>query len=173
MVPVSLTLQIGFVPAPPFVVDAVQEVEVDMSTEMASMFRIRFGIAQTATGDWSLLNSDIFRPLVPVTIRIASGSLPVPLALISGYVTSQRASYSLAAGDSTLEFPIFLPTTALIISAFLTGSPKVESHFKNGYARRIATQAINLECRLDTPVGSVRSAKTWLESNTGAWPLHQ
>jgi phage protein D len=85
------------------VIDAVQEVEVDMSTEMASMFRIRFGIAPTAIGDWSLLEADIFRPLVPVTIRVASGALPVPFALISGYVTSQRANYSLAAGDSTLE----------------------------------------------------------------------
>jgi hypothetical protein len=92
------------------------------------------------------------------------------LALIPSCCDLRRGE---TAGDPTLLFPIFLPTTALIISAFLTGSPKVESHFKNGYARRIATQAINLECGLDTPVGSVRSANAWLESNTGAWPLHQ
>jgi hypothetical protein len=83
--------------------DALQEVEVDMSLEMASMFRLRFGISQTATGDWSLLNFDLFRPLTPVSVRVASGLLPVPQALINGYVTGQRAAYALTPGDSTLE----------------------------------------------------------------------
>ena len=31
---------------------------------------------------------------------------------------------------------------------------------QNGYARRIATQAINLECSLETPVGSVEALKS-------------
>ncbi len=49
----------------------------------------------------------------------------------------------------------------------------LSNRFKNGDAKRIATQAINLECGLDTPVGSVEALNAWLESNTGAWPLHQ
>lgn len=100
---VSLTLLVGFAPAPSLVMDALQEVEVDMSAEMAGMFRIRFGISQTATGDWNLLNLDLFRPLVPVSVRLASGLVPVPQALINGYVTGQKATYAVTPGDSTLE----------------------------------------------------------------------
>src|SRR5262245_20400340 len=83
--------------------DALQEVEVDLSVEMMGMFRLRFAITQTATGDWSLLNLDLFRPVVPVSVRVGSGLLPVPQALINGYVSGQKASYAMTPGDSTLE----------------------------------------------------------------------
>src|SRR6185503_6683292 len=43
------------------------------------------------------------------------------LALIPSCCDLRRGE---TAGDPTLEFPIFLPTTALIISAFLTGEPE-------------------------------------------------
>jgi hypothetical protein len=39
-----------------------------------------------------------------------------------------------------------------------TGRPEILS-FKNGFARRIATQGFNLECVLDTPVGSFEALK--------------
>ena len=41
--------------------------------------------------------------------------------------------------------------------AFPTGRPEITG-FKNGFARRIATQDFNLECALDTPVGSIKSS---------------
>jgi hypothetical protein len=39
--------------------------------------------------------------------------------------------------------------------------------FKNGYARRIATQIINLECVAFTLVGFFEASKTWLGSVPG------
>lgn len=102
MVGVTFILLLGFVPAPPGVVDAVQEIEVESSTEIASVFRLRLGISQTPVGDWSLLEQDLFRPLVPVSIRVSNG-LGVPEALINGYVSSQQVSYAVQPGDSVLE----------------------------------------------------------------------
>jgi hypothetical protein len=99
---IAYTLSIGLVPAPPTVVEAVQEIEVDASTEEASTFRIRLGLPQTPTGDWGVLELDPFRPLVPVGIRIQSGLGP-PEAVINGYVTHQEAVYGDEPGGSYLE----------------------------------------------------------------------
>jgi phage protein D len=99
---VAFTILFGFVPAPPSVIDAVQEIQVESSTEMASVFRLRLGIAQTALGDWTILQEDFFRPLLPVGIRI-SNSLGIPEALINGFVSGQRVNYSGQPGGSVLE----------------------------------------------------------------------
>lgn len=100
--PVSFTLLIAMTPAPPQVLDAVQEIEVDATTEMASAFRLRLGIAQTALGDWSVLELDLFRPLLPVSIRVQSG-LGAPEAIINGYVSNQEVTYADEPGQSVLE----------------------------------------------------------------------
>lgn len=100
--PIAYTLLIGFVPAIPAVVDAIQEIEVESSVDEASMFRMRLGIAQTAIGDWSILELDLFRPLVPVSIRVQSG-LGAPEAIINGYVSQQQVTYADEPGQSTLE----------------------------------------------------------------------
>ena len=50
---VTFTLLIGFAPAPPEVVDAVQQIEIEASTDVASVCRLRLGVAQTMLGDWS------------------------------------------------------------------------------------------------------------------------
>jgi hypothetical protein len=42
----------------------------------------------------------------------------------------------------------------------------MESTFKNGPAARIATH-FNLECFMETPVGSFEALKTWLECAPG------
>jgi phage protein D len=98
---VAWTLQIAFAPAPPPVVDAVIGIEVDASIDQASAFRIRLGLPQTLTGDWGILQLDPFRPLVPVTIRVAVGV--VPEAVINGYVTEQHITYSDTPGGTALE----------------------------------------------------------------------
>jgi phage protein D len=99
---VGYTLLVGMVPAPPPLVDAVQKIEIDCSLEEASVFRIRFGITKTEIGDWSILDLDPFRPLVPVAIRIQQGVAP-PQAVINGYVTEHSVAYSDQPGSSTLE----------------------------------------------------------------------
>lgn len=99
---VGFTLLLAMAPAPPDVVDAVQEIEVDVSNEEASMFRLRLGIAQNAIGDWTLLMQDFFRPLLPVSIRVSSG-LGIPEALMNGYVSTQQVTYGAEPGTSVLE----------------------------------------------------------------------
>jgi Phage tail baseplate hub (GPD) len=100
--PVSFTLLIGMAPALPQLIDAIQEIEVEATIEAASEFRLRIGIAQTALGDWSILELDLFRPLVPIQIRVQTG-MGVPEAIINGYVTSQQIAYSDQPGQSVLE----------------------------------------------------------------------
>lgn len=100
--PVSYTLLIGMAPPPSELVDSIQEIQIESSTEEASVFRIRIAIAQTAIGDWSTLVLDLFRPLVPISIRVQTG-LGIPEAIINGYVSAQDVSYSDEPGGSTLE----------------------------------------------------------------------
>jgi hypothetical protein len=101
-VPIAYTLLIGFAPALPEVVAAMQEIQVEASLDEASMFRLRLGIAQTASGDWSVLALDLFRPLVPVSIRVQTG-LGAPEAIINGYVSQQHVTYAEEPGQSVLE----------------------------------------------------------------------
>ena len=86
---IASMLQIALAPAPAPVVEAVEEIVVESSLESASVFRIRLGIAQNDLGDWSFLQEDLFRPLTPITIRVAVGAVPLPEALLNGYVAVQ------------------------------------------------------------------------------------
>ena len=99
---VSFTLLIAFVPAPPPVVDAVQEIEIETSTREAGAFRLKLGISRTMLGDWSVLEFDLFRPLVPVAIRLAN-PMGIPEAVINGFVTRQEVTYAEEPGASVLE----------------------------------------------------------------------
>jgi phage protein D len=96
-------LQFGFAPVPSEVVDAVEEIVVQSTLETSSAFRVRLGIAQNDLGDWRFLQEDVFKPLLPLTIRVAVGDVPVPEALINGYVSKQEVDYADEAGSSTVE----------------------------------------------------------------------
>jgi hypothetical protein len=98
----SFTIQLGLAPAPSEVIDAVQAIEVESSTEIAGAFRLRLGISQTPLGDWTLLEQDLFRPLTPLTIHV-SNAQGLPEALINGYVGTQHVSYSTEPGGTVLE----------------------------------------------------------------------
>lgn len=102
MPPLIFTLLFGPAPAPPDVVDAVQEIEVESSVDEASVFRLRLGTAQTPIGDWTLLVRDYFRPFLPISIRL-SNPLGIPETLINGYVSRQEVSYATSPGESVLE----------------------------------------------------------------------
>lgn len=98
---IAFMLQIALAPAPAALVDAVEEIVVDSSVDEASALRVRIGIAQNALGDWTTLTEDLFRPLVPLTVRVVTGV--VPEALITGYVSKQEVDYGDTPGTSTLE----------------------------------------------------------------------
>ena len=99
---VTYTLLIDDLPAPPELLDALQEIEIDCSLAEASVFRLRFGITKSEVGDWSILDEDPFLPLTPVSMRLQRGFEP-PLAVINGYVTEHAVSSADAPGSSTLD----------------------------------------------------------------------
>jgi len=94
------------VPLPPPLLNALQKVEMEISTEMASVFRLRFGIAQNLIGDWDLLmpqyEETFFRPLSRVQVRVKVG-IDIPKAVINGYITHQQVLYDDEGGASTME----------------------------------------------------------------------
>jgi len=98
----GFTLLVDRAPAPQPVLDAVQEIEIECSLEVASVVRVRFGIAQNEVGDWSILQEDLFRPLVPLGVRIDTG-LGVPQAVVNGFVSAAEVTWSESAGGSVLE----------------------------------------------------------------------
>jgi phage protein D len=100
---VTRMVQLDYAPAPPAVVEAIEEITVDSSIDAASALRMKLGIGQTDLGDWTVLEDDPFRPLAQVTVRVGVGELPVPEALINAYVTAQSVTYSDEPGTSTLE----------------------------------------------------------------------
>ena len=99
---VTYTLQIDELPAPPELLNALQEIEIDCSLAEASVFRLRFGITKTGVGDWSILDVDPFLPLTPISLRIQRGYEP-PMAVINGYVTEHAIGSADAPGSSTLD----------------------------------------------------------------------
>ena len=92
----------GAAPLPMQLVQAVQEIQIDTSLDEASAFHIRIGVTKTAIGDWSVLDLDPFKPRLPVQIRIQQDPMP-PEAVINGFVTDHRVSFSDEAGSSTIE----------------------------------------------------------------------
>jgi phage protein D len=98
----AYTLLIGHVPAPPPLVEAVQEITIDASIEEASALRVRFSITKSPIGDWSILDIDPFRPLIPLGVRIQQGVGP-PEAVINGFVTHHNVTYADKPGSSSLE----------------------------------------------------------------------
>lgn len=124
---VAFTLLIGFAPAPPEVVDAVQEIEIETSTAEASVFRLRLGIAQTFLGDWTILERDFFRPLVPVGIRVGNG-LGVPEAIVNGFVSNVEATYAEQPGESVLEITGMDATSLMNLQEKVMPWPNLPDH---------------------------------------------
>lgn len=98
----AYTLLIGHVPAPAPLVEAVQEITIDTSIEEASVLRVRFGITKSTIGEWSILDLDPFRPLLPLGVRIQQGISP-PEAVINGFVSDHHVTYADTPGSSSLE----------------------------------------------------------------------
>lgn len=99
---VSHTLLLGLVPAPPPVVEAVESIEIETSTEVAGMLRLRLGLRRTELGDWSLLELDLFRPLLPISVRIQTG-LGLPQAVINAFAMQQEVTYAADEASAVLE----------------------------------------------------------------------
>jgi hypothetical protein len=89
-------------PAPASLLQAIQQVEVEMALDVASVFRLRIAIAPSDQGDWSVVEDDMFQPLTQVQVRAQGGGV-VPDAIINGFVTHQEVTYGDDPGASLLE----------------------------------------------------------------------
>lgn len=99
---ITYTLIINNAPATPNLMEAIQELHVENNGDMADVFRLRIAIGMSGSGDWTILEDDLFKPLTPVTILMQVGTgLSEPL--ISGYVTSHRVEISNEPGRSFFE----------------------------------------------------------------------
>jgi len=105
---ITITLLFGTppVPAPATLINAMQRIEIETSTELAGTFRMRFGMNQFPGTDWDLVGQQyqdtLFRPFTPVQVRIKVG-IDFPQAIINGYVAGQQVVYDDLGGNSSLE----------------------------------------------------------------------
>lgn len=102
LLPSYFVVQLGFAPLPQPFMEALSEIEIETSVGQASIFRLHFDLSRNSFGDFDALAIDIFRPLLPITIRLAFG-LGVPMTLASGFVQGARLGASNTPGGSTLE----------------------------------------------------------------------
>lgn len=108
------TVLVASVPLPFPFLSALRQIEVETSTETAGIFRLHFELSQTVFGDWDVLQFDIFRPLVPIQIRISLGNgLSEPL--INGYIREARLNNRTEPGRSTLDV-IGMDATATLMT---------------------------------------------------------
>jgi hypothetical protein len=105
---ITITLLFGMppVPAPAALINAMQRIEIETSTELASTFRMRFGMSQSRGTDWDLAGPQyqdtLFRPFTPVQVRIKLG-IEFPQAIINGYIAGQQLVYDDVGGNSAIE----------------------------------------------------------------------
>jgi hypothetical protein len=100
--PSYFTVQVFGAPLPPLQMSALERIEVECAVGQATIFRMHFQMSRTIFGDFDVLGFDMFRPLLPVTIRLSPG-IGVPLALVNGYVRDTRMTASNTPGQSRLE----------------------------------------------------------------------
>lgn len=165
---ISYTLLIGVAPGTPPIppllpglIDALQKIEIETSTDMASVFRLRFGITQTKLGDWTILQEDLFRPLVAVQIwvLIAPG---LPQAIINGYVSSQQVIYDDEAGGSVLEVTGMDATMLMNLQEKVMAWPMTD----NAIAMAIFAQYGILTQAIPTPPGLIEPEGTTTQRGT-------
>ncbi len=119
----AYTLLVDLAPASDALVEAIQEIDVETALEEASVLRIRLGISATELGDWSVLDEDPFRPLVPLQLRIQRGA-GIPEAVVNAFVTQHRVLYA-AAGGSTVEVTALDATHSMNLVEKVTAWPNL------------------------------------------------
>ena len=117
------TLLVALAPAPAAIVEAIERIEVDCALDEASVLKISFGIEATMVGDWSILDLDPFRPLVPLQLRVQQGA-GAPEALINALVTEHRVDYA-GGGGSKLAVTAMDATYAMNLDEKVTAWPNL------------------------------------------------
>lgn len=112
ILPTFYMVQVAFAPLARRFLDALREIEVETSSERASVFRLQFDLSQSSTGDWDVLQLDLFRPAVPVRITVNLGRQPE--VVINGYVRRSQLDNSSEPGRSTLKVEGIDATSAVL-----------------------------------------------------------
>ena len=120
----AFALTLAFAPAPPPIVEAVREIEIECSVDVASAFALRLGLSRTALGDWSPLDLGLFRPLLPVSVRIQAESA-LPEAVINGFVSAQHVTYADEPGEAVLEVTGMDATLVMNLEEKVTAWPNL------------------------------------------------
>jgi hypothetical protein len=101
LLPSFFTVQVAFAPLPAPFVQALREIEVETAVGQASILRLHFDLSRNSWGDLDVVAFDIFRPLLPITVRVSLG-LGLPQVLINGYVRDAQLDASNTPGASRL-----------------------------------------------------------------------
>lgn len=102
LLPSFFVVQVAFAPLPALFMQALRQIEIETAVGQASIFRLHFDLSRNFIGDFDALAIDIFRPLVPITVRLSSG-LGLPQCLINGYIKDAKVQVRGEPGQSTLE----------------------------------------------------------------------
>src|SRR5437660_1746981 len=121
IIPPFFTVKVAFAPLPLMYLNALTEIEVETSTQRAAIFRLHFALSLSPLGDWDVLQFDIFRPRLPVSISI-NGLLGISDTLINGYVREARLDNSSTPGQSKLEV-VGMDATANLMNAIEKSMP--------------------------------------------------
>lgn len=114
IIPSFFIVQVLKAPLPLPFVDALESIEVECSTDQASILRLRFALSRNWLGDWDLQTIDLFRPMLPVSVRLAFGSF-VPETLVNGYIREIRLLNGDRPGQARLEV-VALDATATLMN---------------------------------------------------------
>jgi hypothetical protein len=114
VIPSFFIVQVLKAPLPLPFLDALESIEVECSTDEASILRLRFALSRSALGDWDLQTFDLFQPMMPVSVRLAFGSF-VPETLVNGYVRDTRLHNADRPGQARLEV-VALDATATLMN---------------------------------------------------------
>jgi hypothetical protein len=102
LLPSFYVVQVAFAPLPVPFMHALRQIEIETAVGQASIFRLHFDLSRNFIGDFDALAIDIFRPLVPISIRLSSG-LGLPQCLINGFIKDAKLAATNEPGQSTLE----------------------------------------------------------------------
>jgi phage protein D len=99
----SYTIEIDGAPAPPALLAAVRQIEVEQHADLADMLRLRLGISvREGREAWTVVDDDTFKRLTNITVGVSVGGAS-PRPLIDGYVVDLRADFSAEPGGATLD----------------------------------------------------------------------
>lgn len=102
LLPSYFIVEVAMAPLPQPFMQALRLVEIETAVGQAATFRLHFDLSRNFMGDFDVLALDIFRPLLPVTIRL-SALFGLPLCLINGFIRQARMGARNDPGRSTLE----------------------------------------------------------------------